>query len=64
MKKNYSQFIIAVILLMAIDNAYSQTKAVKKYPSLFWEITGNGLKKALLSFWYHACEQQDGISPE
>lgn len=32
--------------LVTVNNAISQSKkATAKYPSLFWEITGNGLKK-------------------
>ena len=33
-----------VIVLLAFNNSYAQ-KTPKKYPSLLWEITGNGLKK-------------------
>ena len=36
--------ILLLLLLMAI-NGYAQKKPTHKYPSLFWEITGNGLKK-------------------
>jgi uncharacterized protein YbaP (TraB family) len=35
--------VVTALLLFSI-NSYSQ-KIVKKYPSLLWEITGNGLKK-------------------
>ncbi len=31
--------------LITAGNVYGQKKIPKKYPSLFWEITGNGLKK-------------------
>ena len=39
-----SLFIFAAALLLLSANSFSQ-KVSKKYPSLLWEITGNGLKK-------------------
>lgn len=40
------RFIILTTTLLIYFFAYSQVRSkVKKYPSVFWEITGNGLKK-------------------
>src|SRR5688500_8943375 len=36
---------VIVLSAVAIFPSYSQKIPSKKYPSLFWEITGNGLKK-------------------
>ncbi|MEO5891999.1 MAG: TraB/GumN family protein [Ferruginibacter sp.] len=38
-------FVMASLFLVAVGQVDGQKKAAKKYPSLFWEITGNGLKK-------------------
>src|SRR5450631_2972012 len=38
-------YIVATLLLFVTASAFSQKKQSHKYPSLFWEITGNGLKK-------------------
>src|ERR1700710_2527533 len=45
MRRKCILFIISALLLLAAGKVYSQKKGIKKYPSLFWEITGNGLKK-------------------
>ena len=45
MRKIYLLFVILVLCVLAFDKSYGQKKLTKKYPSLFWEITGNGLKK-------------------
>jgi uncharacterized protein YbaP (TraB family) len=38
--------LILFVILFTANNTFSQAKKnVPKYPSLFWEITGNGLKK-------------------
>lgn len=42
-KKTTSLLLTFILLGSTLANA--QTKPPKKYPSLFWEITGNGLKK-------------------
>lgn len=38
-------FLALAIITLAQPNAYSQQAGNKKYPSLLWEITGNGLSK-------------------
>src|SRR5450631_4852634 len=38
-------YIVATLLLFVTASAFSQKKQSHKYPSLLWEITGNGLKK-------------------
>src|SRR5687768_18061184 len=38
----WSLFVVIGLLLPGVTTAQ---KSAKKYPSLFWEITGNGLKK-------------------
>src|ERR1700710_2054044 len=45
MRRKCILFIISALLLLAAGKVYSQKKGIKKYPSVFWEITGNGLKK-------------------
>ena len=45
MKIKFYLFIIIVLPALHINNVYCQKSTPKKYPSLFWEITGNGLKK-------------------
>src|SRR5665647_2225704 len=45
MRRKCFLFMVSAFFLMAIGKVYSQKKTVKKYPSLFWEITSNGLKK-------------------
>jgi uncharacterized protein YbaP (TraB family) len=37
--------VIIIVLLFVITSAFGQKKQSHKYPSLLWEITGNGLKK-------------------
>ncbi len=39
------QIVLIMGLLLSFSKIYSQKNIVNKYPSLFWEITGNGLKK-------------------
>ena len=36
---------LLLVFLIYSSSGYGQKKPVTKYPSLFWEITGNGLKK-------------------
>lgn len=36
---------LIAVLILFFQNAFAQTSNTAKYPSLFWEITGNGLKK-------------------
>ena len=38
-------FLILTIISVWSFSGFAQKKKVPKYPSLFWEITGNGLKK-------------------
>src|SRR5688572_15940999 len=45
MRKNSYLFLLAVILAFTGGDLCAQKRAPKKYPSLFWEITGNGLTK-------------------
>src|SRR5689334_166071 len=45
MRKKCVLIIISALFLVALDKLHAQKKSIKKYPSLFWEITGNGLKK-------------------
>ncbi|MEI9934078.1 MAG: TraB/GumN family protein [Ferruginibacter sp.] len=49
MNKYSFQIFIAFFLLITLP-AFSQKKQAHKYPSLLWEITGNGLKKASYLF--------------
>ncbi|MEP7109936.1 MAG: TraB/GumN family protein, partial [Ferruginibacter sp.] len=44
MRRKFFLFMISVFSLMATGKVQSQKIPFKKYPSLFWEITGNGLK--------------------
>jgi uncharacterized protein YbaP (TraB family) len=37
--------VVVIILILTYTQVYSQKNIATKYPSLFWEITGNGLKK-------------------
>jgi len=45
MYKPSKKLIIIIVLLLSSTLIYSQKITTNKYPSLFWEITGNGLKK-------------------
>lgn len=45
MSKNHFLLLISAVFTLATGNVYCQKNTSKKYPSLFWEITGNGLKK-------------------
>lgn len=45
MRIYYTLILLTTLILLNSGNAYSQTNSAKKYPSLFWEITGNGLEK-------------------
>lgn len=46
MKINFKKIALILIALLFMSNdIYCQIKINNKYPSLFWEITGNGLKK-------------------
>jgi len=45
MSKKHFLLLISAFFIMGAGNVYCQKKTPKKYPSLFWEITGNGLKK-------------------
>ncbi|MDO9376937.1 MAG: TraB/GumN family protein, partial [Ferruginibacter sp.] len=45
MRKNSYLFLITFILALATGDVAAQKRAPKKYPSLFWEITGKGLAK-------------------
>ena len=45
MRRKYFLFMTSAFFVMAMCTAYSQKITDKKYPSLFWEITGNGLKR-------------------
>ncbi|MEP6682183.1 MAG: TraB/GumN family protein [Parafilimonas sp.] len=44
------KFATLSLLVLLINNTFAQTSKASKYPSLFWEITGNGLKKASYLF--------------
>ena len=44
MSKKRFLLIISAVFIIAAGNVYCQKNTPKKYPSLFWEITGNGLK--------------------
>src|SRR5215470_20394379 len=39
------QIVLSVLAFSSILFCDAQSKASKKYPSLFWEITGNGLSR-------------------
>ena len=45
MFKNSSRIAAIFFLMVLCAQVYSQKNIAGKYPSLFWEITGNGLKK-------------------
>ncbi|MEO6731482.1 MAG: TraB/GumN family protein [Ferruginibacter sp.] len=45
MRKKLYLCMLSATFLLAPGMVYSQKNSTKKYPSLFWEITGNGLKK-------------------
>ena len=45
MNKISKKSITIVVLVLLCVGVKSQTNTLNKYPSLFWEITGNGLKK-------------------
>lgn len=45
MRSKSCLFILTAVLLLAAGNLFSQKSSAKKYPSLFWEITGKGLEK-------------------
>ncbi len=45
MRIYYQLILLTTLILLNSGNAYCQSNAAKKYPSLFWEITGNGLEK-------------------
>ena len=42
---NSRKVVAIVVALLLCMQGYSQKNTTNKYPSLFWEITGNGLKK-------------------
>lgn len=45
MNRQLLQSILTLVLLSSLCHAFAQKDASKKYPSVFWEISGNGLKK-------------------
>lgn len=45
MKRTTLPMILLATLVLLIQAGYAQKNSAKKYPSLLWEITGNGLKK-------------------
>ena len=45
MNKNSKYIALIIILIASCTPTYSQKNTANKYPSLFWEISGNGLKK-------------------
>ncbi len=45
MRRKIYPLFTGCFLLLAAFNSYGQREPSKKYPSLFWEITGNGLTK-------------------
>ena len=45
MHKSSKKLVLAIVLVLAGSFSYGQKNIANKYPSLFWEITGNGLKK-------------------
>jgi uncharacterized protein YbaP (TraB family) len=71
---------VSFLLLVVNTNAQVQKKQVAKYPSLFWEITGNGLTKPSYLFgtmhvsskmvfhlsdsFYHAIKSVDAVALE
>jgi len=80
MRRKCYQFTIFAFFVMALCNVYGQKITTKKYPSLFWEITGNGLKKPSYVFgtmhvsskmvfhlsdsFYYAMKQVDAVALE
>ncbi len=79
MSKRYF-LIVSSLLLFAVSNSFAQPKANDKYPSLLWEITGNGLTKPSYLFgtmhvsskmvfhlsdsFYHAIKNVDAVALE
>lgn len=45
MKRSFLPFTFLLAFTLFVQAGYAQKNSVKKYPSLLWEITGNGLKK-------------------
>ncbi|UAY51717.1 TraB/GumN family protein [Ferruginibacter albus] len=45
MKKTLLKVILLIITIVTCTTGFGQKKSPSKYSSLFWEITGNGLKK-------------------
>ncbi len=45
MNRKLLQSILTLLLVSSLTAVFAQKEAAKKYPSVFWEITGNGLKK-------------------
>ena len=45
MNKKSKYIALLIILIASCTSIYSQKNTASKYPSLFWEISGNGLKK-------------------
>lgn len=39
------KFLLLLLGIVLLQNSFAQKNTLKKYPSLLWEITGNGLKK-------------------
>lgn len=39
------KYLLLLLCVMALQENFAQKNTTKKYPSLLWEITGNGLKK-------------------
>ena len=76
-KKRYAALAAVIMISCA---AYGQQKPAPKYPSLFWEITGNGLQKPSYLFgtmhvsnklafhlsdsFYHALKSVDAVALE
>lgn len=73
-------FILLVSFTLLLHAGYAQKNTSKKYPSLLWEITGNGLKKPSYLFgtmhvssklafhlsdsFYHAIQSVDAVALE
>lgn len=80
MSKKHFLLMIPAFFIMAAGNVYCQKNGPKKYPSLFWEITGNGLEKPSYLFgtmhvsskmafhlsdsFYYALQQVDAVALE
>src|ERR1041384_5258641 len=74
------KLLLVVAAFCAVLFSHSQVKPLKKYPSLFWEISGNGLKKPSYLFgtmhvsskmvfhlsdsFYHAIKSCDAVALE